>query len=412
MSAIIKKIHFLLLVLLLVHGCRERPGKGTPEALGFASDSLKAASALMQEYVDEGKLPCVSTLVMRNGTVVHRSMHGYADIEKQVPLQEHQLFRIYSLSKPVTSVALMILYEEGMFELDDPVSDYLPEFEKTEVYLTDTDPPVLIPQNEQITIRHLLTHTSGLTYGWDPYSYVDSLYNAVHPPLWESSSLSVFSEQLARLPLKYQPGSRWEYSVSLDIAGYLVEVLSGMKFKDFLESRVLRPLQMYETCFEVPDSSMNRLAMIYIWDYGKKKLAPVPTLVEQVEHPVTLFSGGGGLVSGIEDYARFGQMLLNGGELDGARILKPGTFEMIMSDQLPEGVVYQEGVGYGLGGAVELETGVYRWSGMASTFFWVDPAHDLQILCFSQFIPVEKYAFGREFREKIMAALQAGPDVD
>lgn len=409
MDTILKRALFPLFVLLLVYGCRERQQKGTPEAYGFSSDTLYAASALMQEYIDDGKLPCISTLVMKNGDIVHRGVHGYADVVKQVPLEEHQLFRIFSLGKPVTAVALMMLYEEGLFALDDPVAEYIPEFAETEVYLTDTDPPVLIPQNDQITIRHLLTHTSGLTYGWDPYNYVDSLYGAMIPPLWEVSSLSVFSEKLARLPLKYQPGSRWEYSVSLDIASYLVEILSGMTFKDFLETRVLRPLQMNDTGFQVPDSALHRLAMIYIWDYDQKELEPMPAWVEQVKHPVTLFSGGRGLVSSIEDYARFGQMLLNGGELEGLRLLKRETIDMIMSDQLPEGIVFREGVGYGLGGSVELETGVYHWYGMASTFFWADPGNDLLILCFSQFIPAEKYAFGREFREKVMAALDAGP---
>jgi CubicO group peptidase (beta-lactamase class C family) len=227
----------------------------------------------------------------------------------------------------------------------------------------------------------------------------------MRPALWELPSLTEFSKRLAKLPLKYQPGSRWEYSVSIDIAGYLVDILSEMTFSDFLETRVFDPLKMKDTGFWVPDSAHNRLVMIYMWDYDDEKLEPIPMLVEGVKLPVTLFSGGGGLVSSIEDYARFGQMLLNGGKLEGARILEAETVDMIMSDQLPEGVIFQEGVGYGLGGSLELETGVYHWSGMASTFFWADPSNDLLVLCFSQFIPVEKYAFGREFREQVMNAL-------
>lgn len=407
MRTIVKKVIIPLLAVLLIQGCKERPEKGTPEAYGFSSDSLVAASALMQEYVNDGKLPCVSTLVMKDGFVVHRSLHGYGDIEKKVPVSEQELFRIFSMTKPVTAVALMMLWEEGRFELDDPVAEYIPEFAGTEVYLTDTDPPVLIPQNEPITIRHLLTHTSGLTYGWDPYSYVDSLYVAMRPPLWKSSSLSVFSKQLARLPLKYQPGSRWEYSVSIDIAGYLVEILSGMSLSEFMETRVFSPLHMDDTGFQVPDSARDRLAMIYMWDYDENKLKSMPKQIEEVSRPVTLFSGGGGLVSTIGDYSRFGQMLLNGGELEGTRLLKTETVDMIMSDQLPEGIVFMEGFGYGLGGSVELETGVYQWAGMASTFFWADPGNDLLILCFSHFIPTEKYAFAREFREKVMGAMAA-----
>ncbi|MEX0988634.1 MAG: serine hydrolase domain-containing protein, partial [Bacteroidales bacterium] len=391
-----------LVIVLILASCSDRSGRVTPEKLGLSSDSLTAAKERLQQYIDEAKLSGISALVLKDGEVAYRSLHGYADLEGKVEMQEDQIFRIFSMSKPVTTAALMILYEEGKFLLDDPVANYLPEYEETEVYLTDTDPPVFIPQNEPITIRHLLTHTAGFTYGWDPYSYVDSLYQAMEPNLWELNSLEEFSKRMTGLPLKYQPGSRWEYSISIDVAGYLVEILSGLPFDEFLKTKIFEPLGMDDTGFRVPEADQKRLAKIYVLDYDQGELAPVPLWTEGVINPVTLFSGGGGLVSTIEDYGKFGQMLVNGGELNGVRILDEKTVKLMMSDQLPEGVVYQEGIGYGLGGSVNLESGTYHWSGMASTAFWADPANNMVILCFTQFIPNQKYPFAREFREKVM----------
>jgi CubicO group peptidase (beta-lactamase class C family) len=286
-----------------------------------------------------------------------------------------------------------------LFELDDPLSNYLPEYKNMEVYLYDSDPYVMIEATEPITIRHLLTHTAGFTYGWDRYNYVDSLYRAIDPPLWESSSLQDFTTRDAENPLKFMPGHVWEYSISLDVAGYLVEVLSGMSFDVFLKARLFEPLKMNDTGFEVPDSAHDRLAMIYQLDYETGKNIPQNYLVDGVKKDVTLFSGGGGMVSSVEDYARFGQMLLNGGELDGARILEQETVDLIMSDQLPKDAKYELGSGYGLGGSVDMATGYYHWSGMASTFFWVCPEDNMVVLCFAQFLPNQKYRFAWEFKE-------------
>ena len=394
------------LLVVIIHSCKEREGQIRPEAHGMSSDSLQAASALMQDYIDQEKLSCISTLVMKDGHLVERSLYGFSDVDKQTPLREDQLFRIFSLGKPITTVALMILYEEGKFELDDPIERIIPEFGETEVYLTDTDPPVMIPQNHPVTFRELLSNTSGMTYGWDPYNYVDSLYNAQDPVLFEQLSLSSFSKAVAGLPLKWQPGSRWENSVSFDIAAYLVEIISGVPFNEFLKMNIFIPLGMDDTGFQVPEVDRDRLAMIYKWNYQEKQLEAAPEWLAQVREPVKLYSGGEGLVSSIEDYALFGQMLLNEGELNGHRILQPETVQMILSNQLPQGVIYQEGIGFGLGGALDPETGEYFWHGLASTFFWADPEKDLLILCFSHFLPPEKYRFGQDFREMVRSAVK------
>jgi CubicO group peptidase (beta-lactamase class C family) len=396
----------VLFLAPLAFSCSRTTGEVKPEKVGMRSDSLQAADKIVKEYVDDGKIPGISTLVMKDGKIVQRTVYGMADLEKDKPMQEQQIFRIFSMSKPVTAAALMILYDEGKFGLDDPVADYIPEFDQTMVYLADTYPPVLIPQNKRMTIRHLLTHTAGFTYGWNPYHYVDSLYNAMKPPMWESPNLAQFTTRISALPLKFQPGNTWEYSISIDICGYLVEVLSGKSLEEFMDDRIFSPLKMDDTGFWVPDSSHHRMAMVYLINYQDNSLQPQPMWVEGVQKPVTLFSGGGGLVSTIEDYARFGQMLVNGGMLDGERILEKSTVELIVSNQLPEGVVYYENEGYGLGGLVDYLTGGYGWAGMASTFFMVYPDEELVTLCFSQFMPMEKYNFSREYMAKVVGSLR------
>lgn len=394
-----------ILFAIASFSCTRTTGEVKPEKVGMRSDSLRVAEEIVMGYVDEGKLPGISTLVMKNGKVVQRTVYGMADLEKKKPLAENQIFRIYSMSKPITAAALMILYDEGKFKLDDPVADYIPEFDQTMVYLADTDPPVLISQNQRMTIRHLLTHTAGFTYGWNPYHYVDSIYAAMKPPMWETPNLAQFVTRVAALPLKFQPGNTWEYSISLDICGYLVEVFSGKTLEEFMDERIFTPLKMNDTGFWVPDSSHHRMAMVYLLNYQDNTLQPQSNLVEGVQKPVSLFSGGGGLVSTIEDYARFGQMLVNGGILDGERILEKSTVGLMMSDQLPEGVVYYENEGFGLGGLVDYRTGGYGWAGMASTFFMVYPEKELVTLCFSQFMPMEKYNFSREYMAKVLGSL-------
>jgi CubicO group peptidase (beta-lactamase class C family) len=295
----------------------------------------------------------------------------------------------------------MMLYDEGKFQLDDPVKNYIPEFADTKVWVEGEE----VDQKEDFTIRHLLTHTAGFCYGWDS-SHMDSLYAQASPGgLWAFETLAEAVNLLASIPLKNQPGSKWEYSVSIDVAGYLVEVLSGLPFDEFLQSRLFDPLGMEDTGFDVPEEDFDRLAMIYTPNQETGKLTPAEGLTDGVKQKVTLFSGGGGLASTIGDYGKFGQMLLNGGELNGVRVLEESTVNMIMSNQMPSTTTYGEGMGYGLGGQVNLETGEYGWTGMASTFFVADPENNMVGLAFTQYIPHMGIPFAYEYWELVRKAL-------
>ena len=368
---------------------------------GLSVDTLELADAKMQVYVDDGKLSGISVLVLKDGKTVHQRTFGLAHMEEERVLEEDAIFRIYSMSKPITAAALMMLYDEGKFQLDDPVAGYIPEFEETKVWVDSEE----VAQQEAFTIRHLLTHTAGFCYGSD-VSHVDSLYAQASPQgLWGLGTLEEAVKLLATIPLKNQPGSKYEYSVSIDVAGYLVEVLSGMPFDEFLQTRLFDPLGMKDTGFDVPEEDFGRLAMIYTIDQNTGELTPVEGLTNGVKQKVTLFSGGGGLVSTIGDYGRFGQMLLNGGELDGIRVLQESTVKMIMSDQIPSTATFQEGFGYGLGGRVNLTSGEYSWGGMASTLFTADPKNNMVGLAFTQYIPFMGVPFATEYHDLLRKAL-------
>ncbi|MCK5694122.1 MAG: beta-lactamase family protein [Bacteroidales bacterium] len=374
----------------------------------LSQDSLNVADAEMQALVDEGKLPCISTMIIKDGKVVRRLTTGLANLEENRVLEEDAIFRIYSMSKPIATAALMILYDEGKFQLDDPVAGYIPEFEETKVWVDGEE----VDQQEPFTIRHLLTHTAGFCYGWD-VSHVDSLYAQATPQgLWGLGTLEEAVKLLATIPLKNQPGSQYEYSVSIDVAGYLLEVLSGMPFDEFLQTRLFDPLKMVDTGFDVPEEDQGRLAMIYTKNPETGELTPVEGLTNAVKQKVTLFSGGGGLVSTLSDYGRFGQMLLNGGELDGVRVLQESTVNLIMSAQMPSDVTYEEGFRYGLGGHVNQTTGEYQWSGMASTDFIADPKNNMVLLAFTQYIPFMEVPFAAEYRTLVRKALVEETEAD
>lgn len=392
------KAMILVLVIAIPFSCNSP----STTASGSSADSLQAAGLKMQSYIDQDKLSGISVLTLKDGEVLHQNTVGLANIEEERKLEEDAIFRIYSMSKPITAAALMILYDKGKFQLDDAVEQYIPEFASTMVREDGRE----VPQKEAFTIRHLLTHTAGFSYGWDPSSHVDSLYNTAYEGgIWNTPNLATLVKLLATLPLKNQPGSKWEYSVSIDVAGYLVEVLSGLPFDVFLQTRLFGPLKMMDTGFDVPEEKYSRLAMIYTEEEGSGTLSPVYDLTNGVKKEVTLFSGGGGLVSTIGDYARFGQMLLNGGELDGVRVLQESTVKLIVSDQMPSTTTYNKGMGYGLGGQVNLETGEYSWSGMAATFFSVNPADNMLFLAFTQYIPSAKYPFAYEYQDLVRKAL-------
>ncbi len=365
--------------------CNSGNKSSNTDEFGISKDSIDLAYNKLQKYIDDGKLAGISVMVVKNNETVLRKEFGYADIENQKPIEDNTIFRIFSMTKPITAAALMTLYDEGKFQLDDEVSMYIPEFGNTPVYNPETKE--LEQQENKMTIRHLLTHTSGLTYGWDPDAYVDSLYRATGAASWDVP-LGDQIKTLAEIPLKHQPGTTWEYSVSIDVAGYICEIISGMPLDEFFKTRILDPLKMEDSGFYVPESKHLRFAVLY--NSGENDALTASDNADfNFKIKPLLFSGGGGMVSTIEDYSRFGRMLLNGGELDGVRILQESTVKMIMSNQLPDGVDYENGGYYGLGGSVDSKTGRYGWSGAASTHFVADPENEMVILAFTQLMPFD-----------------------
>jgi len=362
----------------------------SPESVGMDSARLDRVTQAMQGYVDEGLLAGVVTMAARDNKIVHFESVGYRDLETQAPMSNDTLFRIYSMSKPITGVALMILYEEGKFRLADPVEKYLPELKDLQVYASTDDSGNIItePQNHKMTIRELMSHTGGLSYGLFAESPVDTKY-AEAGLLGTGDTLEEFTTKLGQIPLKHQPGTTWEYSVSVDVQGYLVEKLSGQSFGSFLEERIFDPLGMTDTDFHVPEEKLSRFAQVYGYDdEGKLEAGEGFPDANFLVDPV-FESGGGGLVSTAMDYMRFSQMVLNGGELDGVRILAPLTVDLMHRDQTPKNmegsVLGARGTSFGLDFAVvedpveaeSYSTGEFYWGGAAGTWFWIDPVENL-----------------------------------
>lgn len=361
-----------------------------PEAVGMDSDRLDRVTGAMQDYVDDGLLAGVVTLAARDNRIVHFESVGYRDLEAQAPMTNDAIFRIYSMTKPITGVALMILYEEGKFNLSDPVEKYIPEFENLQVYAGEDENGELItePQNHKMTIRELMSHTGGLSYGIFSQSRVDELYREADI-LASDQSMDDFIDKLAAIPLRQQPGSQWHYSVAVDVQGALVERLSGEKFGDFLDERIFEPLGMTDTDFYVPEEKANRFAQVYGYTEQGELVAQEGFPGADYLVDPNFQSGGGGLVGTAMDYLRFSQMLLNGGELDGVRILAPLTVDLMHRDQTPkdmsDSILGAGGTSFGLDFAiiddpVEAESyskGEYYWGGAAGTWFWIDPVEDL-----------------------------------
>lgn len=362
-----------------------------PEDVGMSSEGLAAMDAALHSLVDEGQLSGVITAVARHGKLVHWDVYGKASVEENLPMTDDSIFRIYSMTKPIVGVALMTLYEQGKFQLDDPVSKYIPQLEGIQVAAKDGENgiPVTEPANHEMTIRELVSHTGGLTYGLFARSQVDTLYQQADI-LSLSVPLSGFIDKLAQIPLKTQPGSTWEYSVSVDVQGYLVEVLSGMTLEEYLQKTIFTPLGMKDTGFWVPPAKADRLARLY-----NGQLQSMPNGDDYLTKPA-LFMGGGGAVSTAMDYLRFAQMVLNGGELDGVRILKPETVKMMHTNQLPDGIaqihpmVGNPGNTFGIDFAiVDKPTGQvdhllgkseFWWYGIGGTWFGINPTQDTVIV--------------------------------
>lgn len=369
-----------------------------PESVGFSSERLKRLDAGMKAVVDSKQLAGIATVVTRNGRVVQQMTYGQADTAGGKPMQMDSIVRIYSMTKPITGVALMMLYEEGKWKPSDPISRHIPEFKDLKVYAgngPDGQPQFVAPSHAP-TMGELMSHTAGFTYGVFGATPVDKLYQQSSP--LAAASLQEFIDRMAKLPLLYQPGEGWVYSVGVDIQGYLVEKLSGKPFPEFLQERIFAPLGMSDTAFYVPNGKMSRLATIYQW--GADGLSAMPHDKGVNEAP-GLPSGGGGLYSTANDYLRFAQMLANKGQLYGKRLLAPSTVALMTANHVPEGVKNQNGkfgignyrmqpgFGFGFDVAIYEEPleigsptgkGTYLWDGLAGTWFWIDPTNDVVFL--------------------------------
>jgi CubicO group peptidase (beta-lactamase class C family) len=390
---------------------------------GFSAAGLAGIEQMMASYIVAGKSAGILTLVSRHGKIEQLCCRGHADIASATALREDTIFRIYSMTKPITSVALMSLMEEGRFELDDAAKRWIPALGNLEVYAQGKI-------ESAITIRQLLTHTAGFSYGFEPDKYpVDELYAEVWRNRIQDQTLEQLMRTLLRLPLLAQPGSLWHYSIATDICGYLVELISGMPLGDYLQKVIFDPLQMVDTGFEVPAGKIERFATLYgytendaLAQLETNDKSPFISAISGI--PVRLHSGGGGLVSTAPDYLRFAQMMLNRGELEGRRIIKPETVALMTRNHVAEKLLplsfngiapgQFSGYGFGLGYCINMDPantgaagsrGDFGWGGMADTYCWVDPQQQMIAILMQQYLPSLHHAGRRDFREAVYRAL-------
>jgi len=398
------------------------------KSLGFSPERLQRIDRYLQEkYVGPGRMPHAQFLLARNGEIVHQTVIGMQDPERGVQLAEDSVYRIYSMTKPVTSVALMSLVEEGLIALDDPVARHIPEWKDLAVFSAGTGPYLTTPCARPMQVVDLLRHTSGLTYGFQNRTNIDAAYRKLElEGMHGGHDLEAMIQMMAKIPLEFSPGEAWNYSVSTDVCGYLVQKVAGKPLDQVFQERIFGPLKMVDTGFHVRDDQKSRFAACYeAAPGGKMKLQDDPQTSPYLAPP-KLLSGGGGLVGTAADYMRFANMLVNRGELDGARILAPKTIDLMASNHLPGGAdltqvsrsLFSEstnaGVGFGLGFAVVFDPpqtlvpcslGEFYWGGAASTAFWVDPMEDVTAVFMTQLLPSSTYAIRRELRTLVYSAL-------
>jgi len=409
-----------------------------PETVGLSSSRLaKLDEVMASRYVDGGYLPGILTQVYRKGHLVHTGMAGHMDLERQKPMREDAIFRIYSMSKPITAVALMMLVEEGALGLDDLVHHHIPSWKKMGVYasgmptLLADQPPQFIttPTDRAMKVVDLVTHTSGLTYGFMMRTAVDAAYRKAKINDFNTEGgLEGMMEQLSHIPLEFSPGTQWNYSVAIDVMGYLVEKCSGQSFGEFLRTRLFEPLGMTDTAFSVPEDKVERFSSCYQPAPGGGLKLQDDAQKSTYARPPALESGGGGLVSTAHDYMRFCTMMLQGGALDGVRILSPKTVELFSLNHLPNGQGLAEmappgafsesgydGIGFSIGCGVNIDvaktrlpgtTGEYFWGGAASTAFWIDPKEDLTVVFMTQVMGTDaRLTLRRDLRTLVYSAM-------
>lgn len=400
-----------------------------PADVGFDAARLARIDRTLARYVDEGYLPGWLVLVSRHGRIAHLSTYGERDVEASAPVEIDTLFRIYSMTKPITSVAAMMLYEEGAFELKDPVSRFLPAYGDVRVYRSGSAlNPVTTPASEPMRIWHLLTHTAGLTYGFHHATPIDAMYRAAGfewgtPP---GVDLAEACDRWATLPLLFQPGAEWNYSVATDVLGRVIEVASGQSLDTFLAERIFGPLDMSDTAFQVPEADRERLAALYSAHPTTRKAMRNDLMGAAALSPPTMLSGGGGLVSSARDYHRFASMLLGEGQLDGVRLLSNRTLRYMVRNHLPGGADLEtfgrplfaetsfDGVGFGLGFSVVDDpvknkvlssAGEFAWGGAASTAFWVDPHEAVTVVFMTQLLPSSTHPLRSQLKRLVYQAL-------
>ena len=389
--------------------------RASPADVGLSQERLDRITGAMEEDVEKGFLAGAIGVVARKGKIAYWETVGLADREAAKPMRDDTIFRIYSMTKPIVGVALMTLYEEGKFALGDPVKKHIPELGGLKVL----DGEELVPAEREMTVQDLMRHTSGMTYGIFGESRVDKMY-ADADLLAGNESVAHFVTKLSKLPLKHQPGSTWEYSVSVDVQGRLIEILSDMDLDEFMRERVFEPLDMRDTSFQVTEKNRGRLVQMYQKTKDKKALEPAPPGRSRryFDPDSRWFSGGGGLVSTTRDYLRFCQMMLNGGTLDGERILSRKTVELMTIDHVPDGTnavsILARGYGFGLDFAVHRDptlsglngsVGEYNWGGLAGTMFWIDPSEDLIGLYMIQALPPRFEGSRNQFKRLVYQAI-------
>ncbi|MBA3067044.1 MAG: beta-lactamase family protein [Hyphomonas sp.] len=401
-----------------------------PHEVGLNADRLAAMPAYFKEnYIDTGKLPCMGLLVSRGGEIAHESYTGSTEMGGKEAISTETIFRIYSMTKPITTLAIMMLLEECKIRLDHPVSRYIPEYKNAMVWDGGTAAaPKLRKPDREMTVLDLVTHTSGLTYGFLMQDETDEIYRREkvgHP----KDTLQDMARQIGQLPLAFSPGTEWRYSHSIDVLGALVEIISGQPLDEFFRERIFGPLGMDDTDFWVPPEKIHRLMACYQKDAktGETTLAdPGGAASKLYAKRPNLLNAGGGLASTIRDYHRFALMLLRGGTLDGARLISPKTWEFMRQNHLPDGQtmrgmgrsafteVMADGVGFGLGGSVVQDivqtrqpgsNGTFSWGGLASTFFWIDPEEELIAIQATQLMPSSTYPMRMQYQQLVYAAI-------
>ncbi|MFN0181214.1 MAG: serine hydrolase domain-containing protein [Gemmatimonadales bacterium] len=392
-----------------------------PDDIGLSAEALDRIAPALQAYVDSGKLAGIVGVVARRGKVGYARAVGWMDAERRVPMRTDGVFRIYSMTKPIIAAGILKLVEQGKARLDDPVANFVPAFAEVKVYAggAAAAPQVKAPDGP-ITLTHLLTHTAGLTYGYFGQTPVDSMYRRANL-MPATRTTAQFADSLARLPLLFSPGSAWTYSVSIDLLGRVIEVASGQPLDRFLHAEIFTPLGMRETGFRVRPEMEGRIPVLYTRG-PDGRLRPNPQLLADGYQPTSQFlSGGGGLLSTPADYLRFAQMLLNGGELDGRRVLTRESVAQMTRNHLAPTltpiagpIVGHSGYGHGLGGIVLVDStrsglpgspGIYRWWGYAGTFFWIDPKTDLIGMVWTQLVPGRTYPLEQDFQRLVYSAI-------